>query len=54
MKYTIMAGNPVDGVTLWGAFPDAESANEWADQQRWDDAFYCVAIQPAGEDSDDE
>lgn len=44
MTHTIMAGNPVDGVTLWGVFPTSEEANEWAEQQRWEDGWYCVPM----------
>jgi hypothetical protein len=45
-----MAGNPADGITLWGVFPTAEQANEWAEQQRWVDAWYCVPIMATADD----
>jgi hypothetical protein len=45
-----MAGNPVDGVTLWGVFPTPEEANDWAEQQRWNDAWYCVPMMATAND----
>lgn len=29
--YLIVSGTPADGFRYYGPFPDAETANEWAD-----------------------
>jgi hypothetical protein len=30
--FIVVAGNPIDGVMLYGPFNDAEVANDWADK----------------------
>ena len=44
-QYVIIAGNVIDGCELWGPFPSADAANEWADSEHWDCEWYAVAVQ---------
>jgi hypothetical protein len=33
VESVVLAGNPVDGLTVYGPFPDVAEANEWADHE---------------------
>lgn len=44
MKFTIMVGNPVDGIELLGIFDNPEAANEWGDRADLKEVWWVVPI----------
>lgn len=42
--YVVMVGNPVDGISLFGAFDDVEAANQWAEDTIKNETWWVVRI----------
>ena len=40
----VVAGNPVDGFTIYGPFATADEANEWADGTKFDDPWWVTDL----------
>jgi hypothetical protein len=51
MKYTVMVGNPVDGIELHGVFDTSDDANEYAECADFSEVWWVVPIY--SDDDDD-
>lgn len=45
-KYSVLIGNPMDGMTLRGIFDDYQEACEWADFNLQESEWWVVIIYP--------
>lgn len=45
-RWIVLVGNPVDGVTFFGTFPDAEEANAWADHEIKNESWWVTQVEP--------
>jgi hypothetical protein len=43
--YLVIAGNPIDGISIHGLFADPDTATQWAEKEITDD-FWVVEINP--------
>jgi hypothetical protein len=50
MKHVVLAGNPVDGVSVWGPFDTADDAASWAGQFLKHEEHWAVELNEPKED----
>lgn len=46
VKLVMLAGNPIDGLTVYGPFTDADDADRWAESNHIGEWWLTVLEQP--------